>query len=265
MKQVSLCLALSDVTLCACIQCPHCLRLDAFNFNKLKNDNLGYRCKSRSVFNGLERPRGCEKTVASGYIHEAIMSLIGVDILLSEDYLARVASTAPVRLQVRTPAQPIVLVHKTAAQNLPAGLLYHAGRRPTACKLANQQYADNCAAEAEKRRVAFAQHLAEAKHLAAETARHEEAELAELCSFSPVASVEKECAVLMDDKPCDSTYPNFSPAPEYCPVLSVQHSMHATAPESMRAATPPPASESFVSQASSVQDPVLSYLLDQLH
>ncbi|KAJ9076407.1 hypothetical protein DSO57_1026609 [Entomophthora muscae] len=41
--------------------------------------------------------------------------------------------------------------------------------------------------------------------------------------------------------------------------------MHATAPGSMRAATPPPASESFVPQASSVQDPALSCLLDQLH
>ncbi|KAJ9059043.1 hypothetical protein DSO57_1006521 [Entomophthora muscae] len=87
-EQVSLRLALSDVTLRARIQCPNCLHLDAFNFNKLKNDNLGYHCKSRSIFNRLEHPHGCGKTVASGYIHEAIMSLISVDILLSEDHLA---------------------------------------------------------------------------------------------------------------------------------------------------------------------------------
>ncbi|KAJ9071893.1 hypothetical protein DSO57_1032766 [Entomophthora muscae] len=66
-EQASLCLALSDVTLRARIQCPNCLRLDAFNFNKLKNDNLG-----------LKHSRGCGKTVASGYIHKAIISLIGV-------------------------------------------------------------------------------------------------------------------------------------------------------------------------------------------
>ncbi|KAJ9059042.1 hypothetical protein DSO57_1006520 [Entomophthora muscae] len=41
--------------------------------------------------------------------------------------------------------------------------------------------------------------------------------------------------------------------------------MHATAPGSMHSATPPPASESFVPQASSVQAPALSCLLDQLH
>ncbi|KAJ9068657.1 hypothetical protein DSO57_1026455 [Entomophthora muscae] len=95
LEQSSLRLALGDSSLRSAIHCPQCHRLDAFNFNKLKNNNFGYRRESRTSLNGSVRPPGCGKTVASGYIHEAIFQLTGVDILTSDDHFARVASAAP--------------------------------------------------------------------------------------------------------------------------------------------------------------------------
>ncbi|KAJ9077394.1 hypothetical protein DSO57_1017019 [Entomophthora muscae] len=73
LEQSSLRLALGD-SFRSAIHCPQCHRLDAFNFDKLKNNNFGYRCESRTSLNGSVRPPGCGKTVASGYIHEAIFS-----------------------------------------------------------------------------------------------------------------------------------------------------------------------------------------------
>ncbi|KAJ9063823.1 hypothetical protein DSO57_1036840 [Entomophthora muscae] len=65
-----------------------------------------------------------------------------------------------------------------------------------------------------------------------------------------------------EEDACSTPYHNFSPSPQYRPVLGVRHSTHATSAENVRSATPPPASESFVPQASPVQDPSLSRILD---
>ncbi|KAJ9083394.1 hypothetical protein DSO57_1035124 [Entomophthora muscae] len=42
-----------------------------------------------------------------------------------------------------------------------------------------------------------------------------------------------------DEDACSTPYHNFSPSPQYRPVLGVCHSLHATSPENVRSATPP--------------------------
>ncbi|KAJ9062887.1 hypothetical protein DSO57_1006010 [Entomophthora muscae] len=258
LEQSSFRLALGDSSLRAAIHCPQCNRLDAFNFNKLKNNNFGYRCESRTSLNGSVRPSGCGKTVASGYIHKAIFQLTGVDILTSDDHLARVASAAPEERATKMGPQlsgPST-TRRNIVRNIPAYTPAASTRRPIVRKIADQRKAE-------------AQCLAQAEHLAAKTARQENSELHQLCTSSSLEDqfeehVEDWAECMNDEDACGTPYHNFSPSPQYRPVLGVRHSMHATSPENVRPATPPPASESFVPRASPVQDPSLSRILDML-
>lgn len=266
LEQSSLRLALGDKQLRASIHCPQCGRPDAFNFNKLKNDNFGYRCESRTAFQGAVRPAGCGKTVASGFIHTAIYEAIGVDILASDDHLARVASAPSERslkpaVQSSAPGPSRRAIVRPGTGYVPA---VPTVRRPTVREISDQHLADARAAEAEAAQAASAQRLAEAELLASETDRQEEAELDQLRSPQPVNVYTEDWAESMETEECGTPYHNFSPAPEYRPVLGVRHSMHATAAERIRVATPPPASESFVPRASPVQDPGLSHILEQM-
>ncbi|KAJ9085586.1 hypothetical protein DSO57_1012384 [Entomophthora muscae] len=216
------------------------------------------RCESRISLNGYVRLPGCKKTVASGYIHKAIFQLTGVDILTSDNHLARVASAAPEERTTKIGPQlsgPST-TRRNIVRNIPAYTPAAPTCRPTVRKIADQRKAE-------------AQRLAEAEHLAAETARQENSELHQLCTSSSLKDQFEEhveyWAECMDDgDACGTPYYNFSSSPQYCPVLGVRHSMHATSPENVRPATPPPASESFVPRASSVQDPSLSRILDML-
>ncbi|KAJ9053100.1 hypothetical protein DSO57_1027538 [Entomophthora muscae] len=49
-------------------------------------------------------PPGCDKTVASGFIYEAIFEIIGIDILASDEHLACVTS-APSLYPVKAVSQ----------------------------------------------------------------------------------------------------------------------------------------------------------------
>ncbi|KAJ9076182.1 hypothetical protein DSO57_1028585 [Entomophthora muscae] len=261
LEQSSLRLALGDSSLRSAIHCPQCHRLDAFNFNKLKNNNFGYRCESRTSLNGSVRPPGCGKTVASGYIHEAIFQLTGVDILTSDDHFARVASAAPEERITKTGPRlsgPST-TRRTIVRSIPAYTPAAPSRRPTARETADQRNADARAA----------QRLAEAEHLDAENARQENSELHQLRTSPSVDDhveehIEDWADCMDEEDACGTPYHNFSPSPQYRPVLGVRHSMHATSAENVRSATPPPASESFVPRASPVQDPSLSRILDML-
>ncbi|KAJ9085578.1 hypothetical protein DSO57_1012376 [Entomophthora muscae] len=145
---------------------------------------------------------------------------------------------------------------RNIVRNIPAYTPAAPTRRPTVREIADQRNAE-------------AQRLAQAEHCAAETARQENSELHQLCTSSSLEDhVEehvKDWAECMDDEDaCSTPYHNFSPSPQYRPVLGVRHSMHATSPENIRSGTPPPALESFVPRASPVQDPSLSRILDML-
>ncbi|KAJ9053963.1 hypothetical protein DSO57_1019145 [Entomophthora muscae] len=43
-----------------------------------------------------------------------------------------------------------------------------------------------------------------------------------------------------EEDACSTPYHNFSPSPQYRPVLGVRHSTHATSAGNVRSATPPP-------------------------
>ncbi|KAJ9063581.1 hypothetical protein DSO57_1039413 [Entomophthora muscae] len=263
LEQSSLRLALGDSSLRAAIHCPQCNRLDAFNFNKLKNNNFGYCCESRTSLNGSVRPPGCGKTVASGYIHEAIFQLTGVDILTSDDHLARVASAAPE--ERATKMGPWLsgpsTTRRNIVRNIPAYTPAAPTCRPTVREIADQRNADACALLLS---VLLKLNTVLQRLLAKRTLSSHQLRTSSSVEDHVKEHV-KDWAECMDDEDaCGTPYHNFSPSPQYRPVLGVRHSMHATSPENVRSATPPPALESFVLRASPVQDPSLSRILDML-
>ncbi|KAJ9052499.1 hypothetical protein DSO57_1033485 [Entomophthora muscae] len=234
LEQSSLRLALGDSSLRSAIHCPQCHRLDAFNFNKLKNNNFGYRRESRTSLNGSVRPPGCGKTVASGYIHEAIFQLTGVissplTITLHEWLLRLPKSALPRQVLgclVPLPhVAPLYAASQRTHQPLPLAALQPA-------KLLTR----------ETLMPALLSVLLKLEHLDAENARQENSELHQLRTSPSVDDhveehIEDWADCMDEEDACGTPYHNFSPSPQYRPVLGVRHSMHATSAENVRSAT----------------------------
>ncbi|KAJ9063822.1 hypothetical protein DSO57_1036839 [Entomophthora muscae] len=105
------------------------------------NNNFGYRRESRTSLN-------CS-TVASGYIHEAIFQLTGVDILTSDDHFARVASAAPEEQHYQDRSSAVWSLYHTSHHRTqhPSVHTSCSSRRPTARETADQRNADARAAQ----------------------------------------------------------------------------------------------------------------------
>ncbi|KAJ9053962.1 hypothetical protein DSO57_1019144 [Entomophthora muscae] len=113
---------------------PQRHRLDAFNFNKLKNNNFGYRHESRTSLNCSVRPPGCERlSLLATYTKPSSSSLVRISSPLTitlHEWLLRSRRTQYTR-QVLGCLVPLPHV-APSVRKIPAYTPAAPSRRPTA-------------------------------------------------------------------------------------------------------------------------------------
>ncbi|KAJ9080602.1 hypothetical protein DSO57_1023208, partial [Entomophthora muscae] len=204
-----------------------CHRLDAFNFNKLKNNNFGYRRESRTSLNWLRPSPGCGKTPSS--------SSLAVDILTSDDHFARVASALPKSDYQDRSSAVWSFYHTSHHQTQDPSVHTSRSLSPpySLAKLLDQRNVDACAA----------QRLVSSNTLM-QNARQQNSEPHQLRTSPSATTMSKNISRLADcmmkKMPVQTPYHNFSPSPQYRPVLgdATQHTLPLA--ENVRSATPPP-------------------------